>query len=219
MLAETTSSEKSKQARKQDPAIDVVTEHAIDLLNAIVSADNPKRLRSNVKALVADYVKLNVVARGVSVFDIEEVPAIHSLTTWNNSEILDSMASSRQGVLNKKDTETIVNATKSLAFLHELLNDTPKENRGFLMKAMLDGFWALQKMQMCLNAITFSLDGTLTPSNNKSTHWLCLALRDYFNEWNTALMSHNPELDRRAREYELTQEAMNTKELERRLGL
>ncbi|MDP6714034.1 MAG: hypothetical protein QF368_05365 [SAR202 cluster bacterium] len=219
MVAITTSSQKLNQARKQDPAIDVVIEQTKTLLGSLVKSDNPKRMRANVKALVADYVRLNIVTYALAGEELAESLPSPVISGWLNPEIWQTLADNQPEGLSKKDSETILDVTKSLAFVEELLTDTPSENRGFLAAAFMDGYWAIQKMTMCLFTIALSSDGTLVPGNDKIVHWLCLALRDYFNEWNTSLMAHNPELDRRAREYERTEEALTDEELDAYLEL
>ena len=219
MVAAAKYPEKSNRGRMQDPAIDVLLEHARALLNTLVQSDNPKRLCANVKALVADYVRMNVVANALTGEKLEKTSPNRGISAWLNPEVLQSLADNPPENLSKKDRAIILDVTKSLAFVEELLADTPTENRGFLAEAFVDGFWSIQKMTMCLSAVVLVSDGTMAPGNAKTVHWICLAMDDYYNEWNTSLMAHNPELDRRARQYELTKEGLTTEELERRLGL
>ena len=219
MLAGTTSSEKLKRASKQDPATDVLLEHATALLNTLVQSDNPKRLRANVKALVADYVRLNVVTNALTGEKLDKTSPNRGISAWLNPEVLQSLADDPSESLSKKDREIILDVTKSLAFVEELLADTPKENRTFLAEAFVDGFWAVQKMTMCLSAVVSVSDGTMTPNKDKALHWICLAMQDYFNEWNTALMAHNPELHRRMWKDPENTRSLTEDELDEFLGL
>ena len=219
MLATPTSLVQLKGAPGQDPAIDCLVERMTTLLGSLVEAGNARRLRATVKAQVADYVALTNVSLGFvgSVFD--EIPADRKVTAWHNAEILSAGSQSQNESLSRRDKETVLDATRSLALLEDLLAGTPKANTGLLAAALVEGFWALQKVTMCLSALALTLEGTLKPGNEHVAHWLCLAMRDSLEEWNTALMSHNPVLHARLAQSPDDAGLLTTEELERRLGL
>jgi len=219
VLATPTSLVQLKEAREQDPAIDFLIERWTDLLGSLVEAGNAKRLRATVKAQVVDYVALSNVSLAVAGSVLDEIPADRGILVWLNAEVLSAMASSKIESLSRKDKETVLEVTKSLALLEDLEARTPKANSGLLAAALVEGFWAMQKVTMCLSALALTLDGTLKPGNEHVAHWLCLAMRDYLEEWNTALMSHNPVLQARMAQNPDDAGFLTTEELERRLGL
>ena len=219
MLATPTSLEQLKGARGQDPVIEFVIGRWTALLGSLVEAGNAKRLRATVKAQVVHYVTLNNVILAVAGSMLEQFPADPGVSAWLNAELPSASATSWDESLSRKDRETVLDVTTSLALLEDLLAGMPKANSGLLAAALLEGFWALQKVNMCLCALVWTLDGTLKPGNENVAHWLCLAMRDYLEEWNTALMSHNPVLRARLVENPSETGLLTTEELEHRLGL
>jgi hypothetical protein len=219
MVTNTPSVKILKKTLSQNPAIEILIDRWIALLGSIVAAGNPRRLRATINAKVTDYERLNVIFIALAESEFRAVNEKRSLTGWVNAELLDVLNSRQDEMLSKSDRNIVLDTTKALAFFETLLGETPNENKGFLAKALIDGFSAVQKLTMCLFTIVLVSDETLQPAQGKVPHWLCLAMRDYLNEWNTALMSHNPELDRRAREYDLTNKAMTDDELDAYLDL
>jgi len=208
-----------RDARAQNPDIEFLIRKWTSLLGLLVEAGNAKRLRATVKAQVVDYVALNNVSFAVGASALYEIQADQGILVWLNAEVLSALASSHNESLSRKDKETLLDVTKSLALLEELQAGTPKANSESLAAALVEGFWALQKVTMCLFALVLTLDGTLKPGNEYVAHWLCLAMRDYLEEWNTALMSHNPVLHARLVQNPGETTILTTEELERSLGL
>ena len=219
MLATPPSLMQLKDARGQDPGVDCLVERMTALLGSLVEAGNARRLRATVKAHVADYVALTNVSLGFVGSVFNEIPADRKVTAWHNAEILSAGSQSQNEWLTRRDKETVLDVTRSLALLEDLLAGTPKANSGLLAAALVEGFWALQKVTMCLSALALTLEGTLKPTKESVAHWLCLAMRDYLEEWNTALMSHNPVLHARLTQSPDDAGLLTTEELERRLGL
>ena len=219
MLATPPALDQLRDARGQDPYLKFLFGRWTALLGSLVEAGNAKRLRATVKAQVVNHLTLNNVFLTFAGSALDEIPANQGVMAWLNAELLSSGAAPGVESLSRKDRETVLDATKSLAMLEDLLAGTPVTNRGLLAAALLEGFWALQKVTMCLFALVLTLDGTLNPSNETMPHWLCLAVRDYLEEWNTALLSHNPALNARLFENPSETGFLTTEELQRRLGV
>lgn len=197
MLVSPPSFDQLREARGQNAAVDFLNSRWTALFGSLVEAGNAKRLRATVKAQVVHYVALSNVSLMVTGSVLDEIPADRGIMVWLDGEVLSAVASCQHGLLNRKDKETVLDVTKSLALLQDLLDGTANANGGLLVAALMEGFWALHKVIMWLIALVLILDRTLKPDNESVAHWLCLAMQDYLEEWNTALMSHNPVLHAR----------------------
>jgi hypothetical protein len=182
-----------KHAADQNPAMDILYAEGTILLESLVDSENAETLFEQVDAQVADFVKLNIMHFAMTGLQVEEIPPNRGLTTWSDPEALFVQATEHDEIFRKNDTLMLWEATRTLIMVDALVSRTPKPNRGFLTAAFLDGFWSLQKLTMCLFAVILIADGSLKPTEDKIVHWLCLAMREYRNQWNRALMTHIPE--------------------------
>jgi hypothetical protein len=185
--------DETKSDQIQNPVADMLSAQGILLLGPLAESETAETLFALVDAQVADFVKLNVMHFALTGLQAEEIPPNRGLTTWSDPETLFVLATEHDANFRKNDTLMLWEATRTLIMVDALVDRTPRSNRGFLTAAFLDGFWSLQKLTMCLFAVILIADGSLKPTEDKMVHWLCLAMREYRNQWNRALMTHIPE--------------------------
>ena len=182
-----------KDIGDQNPAMDILYSEGAILLEPLVEADSLENLQDIIDRHVVEFVKLNIMHFAVAESHAEGVRSNRGITTWFNPEDLYLLASEHKEMFQKNDDVLLWEITRSLVSIDTLLERTPIPNRGFLTAALLDGFWSLQKLTMCLFAVVLATDGTLIPANANIVHWLCLAMREYRQDWNNKLAIHNPE--------------------------
>lgn len=111
----------------------------------------------------------------------------------------------------------MLEALRWQANLAKFIGEVAKgENSEWLTAAFVDGFWAIQKADVCISAAALIAQGKLQAPHKETLHWLSVAARQFQNEFDDALFANNPELMRRLA---TGGKVVSTEALERRLGL
>jgi hypothetical protein len=170
--------------------------------------------------LALDFAPINalVSARLIS-YAVEEGQSAIEVVNEISVEAWESLASQPSSVFSKSDRLILMEAMRVPSEITELEEETPPENMPALYSAMADAYWALLKIQLGIFAASLIQAGELKPLDHRVPHWICIALRGYINEWQSALFANNPVLQERLSRPLESLNLITTEELERRLGL
>jgi hypothetical protein len=186
----------------------------------IADARSLNQLRRIMGKLALDFAPINalVSARLIS-YAVEEGQSAIEVVNEISVEAWESLASQPSSVFSKSDRLILMEAMRVPSEITELEEETPPENMPALYSAMADAYWVLLKIQLGIFAASLIQAGELKPLDHRVPHWICIALRGYINEWQSALFANNPVLQERLSRPLESLNLITTEELERRLGL
>lgn len=200
-----------------DPTLRLLRDKVLKVADSLVQADNARQLRSAVNSAVRDYVPILEIVSGAIVAEIiKKQQTVQSIFQQLHEGVWDALEPNVGHVLSQLDRRIILDVLSDDQRLAEVVDEIPEENRAYLCGALIDGYWPLKKMALCLTSVLFISDGTLQPRNAKVAHWLCLAMRDYHKEWRIALFSNDPVLHSRL---VTPGKKISIEEMEKRVGL
>lgn len=197
-----------------------MADRILDAVKPLMTANNPRHLRRIANDVALIYIPLKFfISTGLVASLIESE---HSPTEfWGliNAEIWQSLSARSDVVSSKSDRLIITEALKTQAELATLSENTQPENKPALLSAIIDAFWALQKLDICLTALMAIHSRDLQPQHKDVTHWLCLAIKRYLGEWQSALFANDPVLRERLSKPPESIQTISMEELDRRHGL
>jgi hypothetical protein len=203
-----------------DKTFQLLMTRMLDSLGPLMSARSPRLLRRMIDRVVLDYLPFKMLASAKLL-----KPALEEGKTGSESlgevvgEVWQGLASTSGDIFSDSDRRIIMEVMKMQADIGLLADQTPQENVPALYSAVADAFWSIQKIDVATLAVGAIQYGELTPQHEKIVHWLCLALRQYLKEWQSALFGNNPVLQERLSRPLESLNTITTEELERRFGL
>jgi hypothetical protein len=208
-----------RQALTDDVSKMLLERMLIDI-KPIADAGSLNQLRRIMGKLVLDFAPVNALisARLVS-YAVEEGRTATGVVSDISDKVWVGFANHATDVFSKTDRLTLMKAMRALSEVTELGEKTPPENMPALYSATVDGYWALLKIQLGIIAAAIIQSGELKPKDHRVPHWICVALRGYLSEWQSALFGNNPVLQERLSHPLESLNTITTEEMERRLGL
>jgi hypothetical protein len=203
-----------------DQTIQFLTMRMLDSLRPLMSAQSPRVLRRMIDKIVLDYLPFKMLA-SAKLFK----PALEKGKTGSEfmselvGEVWQGLGSKSSDIFTDSDRRIITEVMKMQAEIVLLADQTSPENVPALYSAVADAFWSIQKIDVATMAVGAIQYGELTPQHEKIVHWLCLALRQYVKEWQSALFSNNPVLQERLSRPLDELKTISLDELEEELGL
>ena len=189
-------------------------------LSELMPATSPRGLRSRINRLLPDYASVRSVT-GI----LLSKEATHQGLTSNELVVSINQAAFailEQGgnqFLSCKDAHIILAVMREEANFTELAENIPPENQPALYKALIEGYWTRHKLDMVISAALLIIVGDLQPVRRETTHWLCLAARQFLSEWESILFANNPVLRGRLSTPIEDLETVTLDEWEKELGL
>ena len=190
----------------------------LDTLQPILGAASPRAFRNTLDAVTRSYVpfKFLFAVRLVSRAS-QEGKTGEDIVQEINYALWDLLGSASDTVFSNQDRRLLMEALRWQSKMTSLAQQAAAQGNGEAFDAaFLDGFWALQKADVCLSSAVLLAQGLLKTAPGKTSHWLCTAARRSQQQFDDALFANSPELTRRL---ETPGKTFTTKELERRLDL
>ena len=183
------------QRLSSPPEWDVMLDRATNLLQPLMAARNSKHLRRLIDSTVIDYVPVkSLMVATISAHRVEYAQTSGELTNSINTAIFDELSAHGEGIFSPSDKIIFLNVLKSQAEFVNLVETIPPENKPAFVAAFFDGYWAIQKIDICVTAILCVVSEYISPQHANIIHWLCLAMRRYLKEWQSALFLNSPAL-------------------------
>jgi hypothetical protein len=203
-----------------DKTLQLLITRMLNLVRPLMNAQSPRLLRRMIDRVVLDYLPFKMlVSAKLLTPALEEDKTGSELMGELVGEGWQGLASQSSDIFSESDRHIIMGIMKMQGEIGLLADQTPPENVPALYSAFADAFWSIQKIDVATLTIGAIQYGELTPQHEKVIHWLCLALRQYLKEWQSALFSNNPVLQERLSRPLESLNTITTEELERRLGL
>jgi hypothetical protein len=192
----------------------------IAVLQPLKDVENPRQLRRVLNRVVLDFYPINIVFNQMFL-------AIGTKLGQTPAQTLEDLVGELWSILksqvkisvDQSDRMAILEYLKLQLELTRLFEQAPRVNQPAFYIAVADAFWALKKMDLCFMAIMAIGYKDLVPLEGKLAHWLCLAIKGYRKEWQSALLANDPVLQERLARPEDSLDLISTEEMERRLGL
>ena len=169
-----------------------------ELFVSVVKGDRRRDINKALEETVFEYVAFKTLFMPSI---IEEIPKdtgdTERFLQKSNEANWEILANNSQLGLSSADKRVILDGLKGQFDIHRLLNEVQEPNKEYAALAILDGFWAIQGIDLCLTLILFIARGYIEPGSPKTLHWLCLAIKRYLGEFFVATFVNNPELMRR----------------------
>lgn len=199
----------------------LLSEHITATLSVLMSATNPRHLRSLINQALLDYASVRAVAGGViSGEAVEKHQTAHEMIVEINESVFEALIN--QGIaqyLSRKDIVILLTILREQASLALLIQEVPEQNQPAFYKALIDGYWIRQKLDMAISAAMLVATKELVPEREEIAHWLCLAAKQFFDEWETIFFSNNPVFHERLSKPLEDLQLISLEEWERELGI
>jgi hypothetical protein len=205
-----------------DPVLNALADKMLGVLRPLMDARNPRRLRRMVKDASYEFVPIKefivpymgnyAEARGLNTQELirDIVGAFYEAA---HGEV------NLERYLSYADRRLFLKILGIQAEIGDLRQNTPQENRPALVSALIEAYWALQRVDVCFTAILAVCIGDLHPSETRIPHWLCLIADDAIEEFRSALFGNNPVLRERLSRSLHELKTTSLEDLERELGL
>jgi len=189
----------------------------LELFTPLLEAEGPRQFQTTLDQAVVDYMPFKfIVAFALASKAQEEGKTLGDATREVNQEVFSALAESGHSLFAPGDRKMLLAAFRWLSRIGRVGEQVLKGHKEAFTAAFVDGFWALQKADVCLSTAIFVSRRQLPLTHAKAAHWLCLALRRSQQEFDDAVFANNPELMKRLATPSKT---ITNSELERRLGL
>jgi hypothetical protein len=176
----------------------LLSEHITSTLSALMFATNPRHLRRLINNALPDYVSVKAVATGIVIGTaVERHQTGEELVVEVNQAAIQSLDEGVAQFLSEKDRHILLAVLREQAQLSSLVRKVPQENQGHLYHALIEGYWTRLKLDMVTSAALLVATGDLAPGRPEIPHWLCLAARQFLDEWESILFENNPVLHER----------------------
>ncbi len=176
---------------------ELVARRLQDVMQPLMGATSARGLRTMVERAMVDYVPiLETVFRQVA-SELARQGALSQQLISVFQEVLSAPEAEAGEFFSPSDKRTLLDAFRLQTRLNRIVRETPIENTPALINALIDGYWASTKVDLCVITARLVLSGELAPQRKDIPHWLCLAMRHYLNQWQSALFANNPVLQAR----------------------
>ena len=210
-----------RRAREDDdPEWRMLMTRTAEIMQPLLMANNSKQLRRRVERSVSDYTPIRVLLGFKLVSAASEAKQSgEDLVAEINAEIWDALGSESKVPCLPADRKILMEVLRHQAEFAALAENVPFENKAALLAAFMDGYWALQKLDLCISTVLFIALMELRTQRDETVHWLCLAARHYLNEWQSALFANDPVLQERLSRPLESLKTISSEEMRNRLEL
>ncbi len=205
-----------------DHALDEATRQALTrrfsaLVAPLLQATSAAQFKATLKKIAVDYVPFRSLFTTNQALETQRTnESVHDAYQRLNKDLWQALSTRGATALQAGDRAILLTVLKRQMDIPLLWENASTENRLQLFSAVLDGYWALLKLDLCISIVAFTVAGALRPKEEPFLHWSCLAARDALKEWESALFQHDPELRRRLT---TSGKTLTTEEVERSLGI
>ena len=207
-------------ASSDDPIWEMLNSRLVTALQPVVAADNARHLRALVRSALAEFLPIRtIIGMGITQQATERHLTGQQTVAEINEKVWEILDPNVEWMFQTSDKKTLIHVIKAQAELGRLADEAPIENRADLLAAIADGFWALGKLDIVLTTVLLVALRELHPRHEKIVHWLCLAARDYLENWRSALFQNDPVLRERLSRPRGSLQTITSEEMKRRLGV
>ena len=199
-----------------DPQLEWFVSQLLCSVRSLAQVHNARNLRRLFDELVPKYTFMKWVLHEQWEEAAKKQGGVTELVRDVHGELYEILNKGGTDIFLPGDCSILLDVLKENSRLAELSSKIPTENEPALYSAIMDGFAALQKLDLAITAIALVASQEVAIKDNRILHWLCLAARSYLKQFQSALFANNPVLRNR-----LTKKArtISNEEMELRLGL
>lgn len=195
-----------------------LAQRLLELHTRLLESDSQRMFLKALGEVVAEYIPFKFIGAYELISRADrEGKATTDVAIEVNQRVLGALVESGHSQFSLVDRKILLAAFRWQANLSKFIGEVAKsENSEWLAAAFVDGFWAIQRVDVCLSVAALIAQGVLPVRHKETLHWLSLAIRQSQREFDDSLFANNPELMRRLA---TEGKVVSTEELERRLGL
>ena len=203
--------------RKEDAFAAFLSDRLAEIAGPIAVAHTLRATRRAVEDVLHDYLPLKFIISG-------QLIAAANEQRWSSSDLIRELNSAifsgldQDGApqLSQPDRTALFEILKFQARLGRLADDLPDEHRIAFHSAFFEGFWPLQRIDICVSTVLLMAHGDMTAEFFKVPHWLCVVARSNLKHVDGAFFRNSPLLSERLAS---AGDTVTTEALERSLGL
>ena len=199
-----------------DPQLEWLRSQLLYSVHSLGQVHNARNLRRSIAELATKYTFVKWVMHRQLEEAAKKRGGWTELVRDMHSELYQVLNTGMKDIFLPGDRTILLDVLKENSRFVKLCDNIPNENTSSLYSAIMDGFAALQKLDLAITAIALIASKEVEIEDTRILHWLCLAARSYLRQFQSALFVNNPVLRNR-----LTTKArtISNEEMESRLGL